>query len=96
MNSNTLIQDISGRLDIAPRKAESMLSAFAKVVADAALEGDSVAIPSFGTFAPVKADEEIVTDHVTGKRMMLPPQISFVFTPAAMLRKKLFSNESDN
>ena len=38
-------------------------------------------------------DETIVKDHSTGKRIMLPPQLSLEFHPAAMLRKKLSGNE---
>lgn len=96
MDTKKLIQDISESLEIEPRMTENLLKAFVKVITDAALEGDNVAVPSFGSFVPVKSDEEIVTDRATGKRMLLPPQISFSFTPAAMLRKKLFNHEADN
>lgn len=65
----------------------------AAIIRRAAMNMDSVAIPSFGTFTPVKHDEEITTDLSTGKRMLLPPQITLEFTPATLLRKKLTGHE---
>lgn len=65
----------------------------ADIIRQAATNLDSVAIPSFGTFTPVKRDEEITTDLSTGRRMLLPPQITLEFTPAAMLRKKIVGHE---
>lgn len=71
-----------------------MLDALADVMRKSATNLTSVAVPSFGTFEPVKYDEEIVDDRVSGKRLLLPPQIVVEFHPAAMLRKRL--NESSN
>lgn len=65
----------------------------AAIIRRAASDLDAVAIPSFGTFTAVKHDEEISTDLSTGRRMLLPPQITLEFTPAAMLRKKLSAHE---
>lgn len=64
-----------------------------QIIREAATKMDSVAIPSFGTFTPVKHDEKITTDLSTGRRMFLPPQITFEFNAAAMLRKRLASHE---
>lgn len=89
MDSKTLVQRISRTLGDDTRRTSAMLDAFAGVLRGAATSRSSVAIPSFGTFITVKADEEIITDRVTGRRMMLPPQITVEFQPAAMLRKKL-------
>jgi len=48
-----------------------------------------VAVPAFGTFAPRKHDEAIVDDLSTGKKMLVPPEISIEFRPGAMLLKRL-------
>ena len=49
---------------------------------------DSVAVPAFGTFTPVKHNEEESVDLSTGRRMLLPPEIRLEFAPsAAMLRR---------
>lgn len=71
--------------NLAKHLAQIMQTAFTNL--------DPVAIPSFGTFTPVKRDEEIVTDLSTGRHMMLPPQVTLEFTPAAMLRKHLCGHE---
>ena len=96
MDTKQLIKSLAERLDIDEKKSAKLLGAFSDVVTTSVLDGDAAAIPSFGSFDAVKADEEVVTDYVSGKRMLLPPQISLVFTPAAMLRKKLFSDGSNN
>jgi nucleoid DNA-binding protein len=54
---------------------------------------DSVAIPSFGTFNPIKVDEQITTDLSTNQRLLLPPQILLKFTASNILNKHLVSNE---
>lgn len=50
---------------------------------------DTIAVPGFGTFEPVKEDERISVDLSTGKRLLLPPKITLEFRPSALLRKKL-------
>lgn len=87
-----LIQHLSQSLGEDQHRVNAMLEALADVLRSSATGLTALAIPSFGTFEPVKYDEEIVTDRVTGKRMLLPPQVTVEFHPAAMLRKRL--NES--
>lgn len=89
MDSKTLVQRTSRALGDDMRRTSAMLDAFACVLRNAVASRSSIAIPSFGSFITVKADEEIITDRVTGRRVMLPPQITVEFKPAAMLRKKL-------
>lgn len=50
---------------------------------------DSIAIPGFGTFEPVKEDERIQNDLSTGKRLLLPPEITVQFKSSALLRRKI-------
>ena len=52
-------------------------------------ELDTVAIPSFGNFVPVKHDESVETDRSSGRRLLLPPEIVLEFTPSGLLRKHL-------
>ncbi|MDE6469274.1 MAG: HU family DNA-binding protein [Muribaculaceae bacterium] len=68
---------------------DALVDALAVVIREAATALDSVAVPTFGTFVPVKHNEEVVTDLSTGKRMLVPPEITLEFQPGAMLRKKL-------
>lgn len=88
MDHKTFVQRLSRTLGEDQHATSAMIDTFADVLRTAASGRTSVAVPSFGTFMPVKVDEEIVTDRVTGRRMLLPPQITVEFVPAAMLRKR--------
>lgn len=68
---------------------DSMIEGLAVALRKSCSEMDSVAIPTFGTFRPVKHNEEIVNDLSTGKRMLLPPEITVEFDAGAMLLKRL-------
>lgn len=89
MDEKTLIKEISDKAGLSSQKVTQLIEGFAKIIVESATEGNSVAIPSFGTFTSTKLDETIVKDQVTGKMMMLPPQITLEFQPATMLRKRL-------
>lgn len=91
MDSKTFTDRLAARLNTDVAAVNRMLDSLAGVMRRSAVSLSPVAVPSFGTWTPVKADEEIVTDRVTGKRMLLPPQITIEFIAAAMLRKKLLS-----
>ncbi|MDE7407300.1 MAG: HU family DNA-binding protein [Muribaculaceae bacterium] len=60
---------------------------------ESSLAGDSVAIPGFGTFTPIKSDEQIVTDRSTGKKLLLPPELTLNFSSSSVLRKKIHSSQ---
>ena len=68
---------------------DALVEGLAVVLRDSCAEFDSVAIPTFGTFVPVKHKEEIVNDLSTGRRMMLPPEIKIEFHPGGLLQKRL-------
>lgn len=71
--------------------AEAEMTRIAEALRDtlvsAALAGESVAVPRFGTFAPVKEDECVSRDLSTGRNVLLPPHLELRFTPAAALRR---------
>ena len=52
-------------------------------------ELDTVAVPGFGNFEPVKHLEQVVTDRVSGQRMLLPPEIELTFHPGTKLRGQI-------
>lgn len=77
------------------RKAtDALLQALSQAVRQHCGELDTVAVPSFGNFVAVKQDEQIVTDHSTGRRVLLPPEVNLTFRPAGKLRK-LIDNHAD-
>ena len=93
MDSKTFNTTIATSMGEDRKLIDKLSEAFTALMRDAVKSSTSIAIPSFGTFATKKVDEEIITDRVTGHRMMLPPQITVEFQPAAMLRKKLAAHE---
>ena len=88
MDNKDLQDYLTKAIDVDAVQLENLVNSFADVIKEALLAGDSPAFPSFGTFTPVKHDEEIRKDLSSGKVMMYPPQISIEFNPAASLRKK--------
>lgn len=88
MDSSALTKHISDSAGIDKKTTETLIEALTSVIAETACAGDTVAVPSFGSFVPVKLDEEIKTDLSSGKRVLFPPQVVLEFNPAASLRKK--------
>ena len=68
---------------------DALVEGLAIVLRQSCGELDSVAIPTFGTFAAKKHDEEVITDLATGKKLLVPPEISVDFRPGAMLTKRM-------
>lgn len=68
---------------------DALIDGLSVVLRQYGSELDAVAVPTFGTFNPVKRDEEICKDLSTGKRMLLPPEIVMEFTPGASLLRRL-------
>lgn len=64
------------------------IGAIGAAIVDILAEGNSVAIPGFGTFSPEKADEYVASD-ASGRRMLMPPAIIVNFKPSVVLRNRL-------
>ena len=80
---------LSERTGLPAAETEKMVNALSAIIAEKCSALDCVAIPLFGTFIPQKHDETIITDHTTGSRLLLPPEIVLTFKQSASLRKKL-------
>ena len=64
------------------------IGAIGAAIVDILAEGNSVAIPGFGTFFPEKADE-YVKAAASGRRLLMPPAIIVNFKPSVVLRNRL-------
>ncbi|MCM1450605.1 MAG: HU family DNA-binding protein [Clostridiales bacterium] len=73
---------------------DSILSALGRIVTDALVDGDQVALPSFGTLDAVKTDEQVVADPQSGKHILMPPAINVQFTAALKLVKSIKERRS--
>lgn len=68
---------------------DALTEGLAMIIRESCADMDAVAIPTFGTFQPVKHLETVVDDLSTGKKMLVPPEITVEFRPAAVLLKRL-------
>lgn len=88
MTHKELLKRLAEKAGCTPKEAEEMLAATGSALADLCGAMDAVAVPGFGTFTPVKCNETVTTDAVTGKTMLVPPSISLSFHPSVLLRKQ--------
>ena len=84
-----IVATLSKKMGREPNDIIALIDGLSAIIKDKCGALDSIAIPGFGTFIPLKENEKITTDLSTGKRMLLPPQISLQFQPSTILRKKL-------
>ncbi len=70
-------------------QASEMLDSIRDCLVTCALQGDSVALPGFGTFVTVKDDERVDRDLSTGRKVLLPPHLSMDFKSSSALLKSL-------
>lgn len=93
--SKPFVNELANRIGRDRKATELLLQGLSRALLRHCGELDTVAIPAFGNFFVEKHDEQIVTDHSTGNKILLPPEIDLVFRPAGKLRK-LAENHSDD
>lgn len=89
MDNKQLLNILSQRTGRPVGEVKSLVDALAGIVRRAAADLDAVAVPTFGTFTPVKHPEEVRRDLSTGKNILLPPEITLTFKPGSLLLKRL-------
>ncbi len=89
MDNKNFIAALSNKLARDPKDIAALIEGLAASFRENCGNMDSIAIPGFGTFEPVKEDERVSVDLSTGKRLLLPPQIVLEFHPSSLLHKKL-------
>lgn len=89
MDSKQVIISLSKKMGRDSKDISALINGLSAIIKDKCGTLDSIAIPGFGTFEPLKEEEKITTDLSTGKRILLPPQISLQFHPSTILRKKI-------
>ena len=89
MDNKTLIDNLSSRLNLPQDEIAAMQADLVGVIADALVDSDSVAIPSFGNFEPKKRLERISVHPVSGKRLLIPPKLVASFRPSAILKQSI-------
>ncbi len=87
MNNKDFISALSEECGLSANQVSSAVESLISVITQNLKNMDSVAIPGFGKFDAIKEDEKISKDLSTGKRLLLPPVINVVFTPASAFIK---------
>lgn len=89
MEHKALLHSLSAAIGRDTKDTAALLESLSAVIKERLSDMDTIAIPGFGEFEPVKEDEHIVTDQATGERMLIPPSISVRFNPSSLLKRKI-------
>ena len=87
MTSQQLNQQLQQSMKLPEDKIDLLMTSMAETIKNFIKELDEVAIPGFGTFAPIKYDERI-SDSESGEMSLLPPSIEVEFKPSVVVRKR--------
>lgn len=93
MDHKTFLESLSQRVNAGKEETSEMIASLCQVLTEAALDGDSVTFPGFGSFEPRKRIERIALHPSTGKRMLIPPKITMTFRPSTLLKQKVRNHE---
>lgn len=89
MDNNAVVNELSKSMGRDAKDIAALLDGITAIMREKLSAMDSIAIPGFGTFEPVKEDERIQNDLSTGKRLLLPPEITVQFKSSALLHRKI-------
>ena len=89
MDTKTLVNILSDNLGREPEDVEVLIRSISEILASAVKHGDMVAVPGFGTFEPKMREERVATHPSTGKKILVPPKLSMVFKPSAILKQRV-------
>ena len=83
MDRRSFIDAISAKTGISKEDTGLLLDALRDTIAERCSESDSVA------FEAKKRLERVAVHPASGKRLLIPPKISLVFKPSAILKQKV-------
>jgi DNA-binding protein HU-beta/integration host factor subunit alpha len=93
MDNKTFTNQLAERLNREPEEISLLIRKLGEAIAESVRDGDTVTVPTFGTFEQKKRMERITVHPSTGKRILVPPKISLVFKPSTLLKQKVRNNE---
>lgn len=96
MDTKVLINMVSRKSGVDASVCQTLIKELGDIITDNCDSSHNVMIPGFGCFESVKEDEQIVVEPATGKRVLYPPVLRMVFTPASALVKKVSGNKNDS
>lgn len=89
MDAKTFTSLLAKRIDREPEDVEVVINQLANLIAENVKEGNSVTIPGFGAFESKLRGERVAAHPSTGKRILVPPKMSTIFKPSALLKQKV-------
>lgn len=89
MDFKTFTEQIAETLNREPEDVEVLISSLSNLIVNRVKEGDSVSIPAFGSFETKLRTERVVSHPSSGKKILVPPKLTFMFKPSALLRQKI-------
>lgn len=89
MDTKAFINKLADKIDRDPADVAMLIRSLGTVLADAVKEGDTVAVPAFGTFEPKMRSERVTNHPSSGKKILVPPKLSMVFKPSAILKQRV-------
>ena len=89
MNNKELVAELARSTGYSLSDTQRMITNVINAMSDGFQEGDTVAIPNFGTFEVKKKMERIMVNPSTQQRMLVPPKLVLGFKPSAAWKEKL-------
>lgn len=93
MDNKTFLETLSQRINARKEETSEMIGSLCQVLTEAALDGDTITFPGFGSFEPRKKMERIAMHPSTGKRILIPPKNTLTFRPSTLLKQKVRNHE---
>ncbi len=88
MNNKEFISKLASRLEVSPKEAQRLSTAFTATLAERLDDGCSFSVQGFGTFEVKKKLERILVNPTTKQRMLVPPKLALAFKPSSTLKDK--------
>ncbi len=89
MNNKDFIAELSQRSGYSQDNTQRLVRCVIEAMVSRFDEGESVTVPSFGSFELKNRMERIVVNPSTGQKMMVPPKLVLVFKPLAEVKQRL-------
>lgn len=88
MNNKEFISEVANATGYTNKSTQDLADSLIKLLAARLEEGDSVAVPNFGTFEVKKKKERVMVSPMTQQRMLVPPKLVVSFKPATSVKDK--------
>ena len=89
MNNKQFIAELANRMGYSVQDTQKMMYQVIDAMGDSFIEGNAVTVQNFGSFDVKKKLERIMTNPVTGQRMLVPPKLTLGFKISPTWKDKI-------